>query len=1094
MNQGRPRSAKTPWREFLRTRTLRWRRQAPVEAALAEIRRLDLSGYSDAELRDELAMLRASATDVVAQELLPRVFALVSEAIGRRLGAWRLFDPEHEVGPLAKYREMADRVQEVGPYRSQVGYYTDEGFLDGAAFRRSIVPMLAEMDLDGRGRVIVEALVYVAEKRRFTYTSDVLLPARFYEALAEKDAEGALSLRVTDEQTKAGLLLYRGNIVEMGAGEGKTFAAAFPAVLHAVLGRRVHVITANDYLASRDAEWLAPVYESLGLEVRAILGHMGDEERRYAYQGDIVYGTLREFGFDFLRDNLRYSEDDIVQGPLEVAIVDEADQALIDEAQTPLIIAGSPTTDDGSVHKAKNAVELMTARQQELFPGLVERSRRSDVSLQEQVDILARLYLADPENGHLVGQLSRDERLRRRVLTAAQCALADIGESPLAHGLYYAADPRHEVVVLTDTGQQFLERHLGPTFDTGALELELERIQTGDDISLAERRSEGDRLRRRLSRRYAQMNQVQQTLRACLLLKRDVDYVVAGGEVVLVDKLTGRVRPDSKYQYGLQAALEAKEGVHVHPATEALARVSVQGFMNQYSQLAGMTGTATASASELRRVYGLDVVALPPALPSRRRDLPPRLYASRQDKLQAVVDQVRLCRRVGRPVLVGALTVEQSEEISRLLTQHGVQHRLLNAGTSAGEEEMVQDAGRLGAVTVATNIAGRGTDIVLESGLDESITDGYVKLVRQMLSDGASAIRMACGSGEDADALQSALARQGQISVARRGSAGGGQTVVATSERQTPGAKQVELEFGLGLHVIGTEMNGSSRIDAQLRGRAGRQGEPGTSRLMMSLEDPSIVFGGGSRPPNTQESKSERGGLTFSEGAGTARRIGTAQAAVELDDEASRGSASEYDRAVEQQALSYYGARRDVMQSTSFHAVCLELIGDRARRLVDGYLPPAMIGQYGPQFDGMAEELQLDYGLDIEHLRGLGIEALKQEIESVIAARLEQARARLGERHFDEAAKRLFLRTGDDLWAGHLSRLYDMMLSTSLCARDHRGAVAEYVFRSREAYQRLREEVTDAFLPGLLDFAFHAAPSAGAQRVDVAKDVQEILV
>ena len=322
MNQARPVRAKLPWREILRTRTLRPRRRAPVDGVLADIRRLDLSAYSDSELKEELTRLRVQAADAAAEGLLPTVFALVDEAIGRRLGAWRLFDPEHDVGPLAKYREIADRVLEVGAYRSQVGYYTDEGFLDSAAFRRSIGPMLSEMDLDGGGRAIVETMVYVAEKRRSAHTSDVLLTANFYQALAAKDAGGALSLRMTDEQVRAGLLLYRGNIVEMAAGKGKTFAAAFPAVLHAVLVRRVHIITANDYLASRDAEWLAPVYESLGLEVRAILGHMGDEERKYAYQGDIVYGTLREFGFDFLRDNLRYSVDDIVQGPLEVATVD----------------------------------------------------------------------------------------------------------------------------------------------------------------------------------------------------------------------------------------------------------------------------------------------------------------------------------------------------------------------------------------------------------------------------------------------------------------------------------------------------------------------------------------------------------------------------------------------------------------------------------------------------------------------------------------------------------------------------------------------------------------------------------------------------
>ena len=342
-----------------------WRHRPKSARArlLSTVRSHDFAAHSDEELRAALAGVRAGAGRGRHDGALGLVFSLVDEALRRRLGTWRAFDPEIDHPWLEAYRAVASRIVASGPYRSHVGYYTDDAFLDSPEFHGSLGPLLREFELDPEGRAIVAAMVCVEEKSKVTYTGHILLSARPYRAMAAKDLEGALAFRATDEQLLAGLLLYEGRIVEMNAGEGKTIAAAFPAVMHVASGRRVHVITANDYLASRDAEWLAPVYESLGVTVRAVLGHMSDPERREAYEADVVYGTVRELGFDFLRDNLRFSRRDMVQGTLDVAIVDEADQVLIDESHTPLIISGGATGNLRALHKTKAAVEELAALQ-----------------------------------------------------------------------------------------------------------------------------------------------------------------------------------------------------------------------------------------------------------------------------------------------------------------------------------------------------------------------------------------------------------------------------------------------------------------------------------------------------------------------------------------------------------------------------------------------------------------------------------------------------------------------------------------------------------------------------------------------------------
>jgi preprotein translocase subunit SecA len=1061
---------------------------------LRQIRSHDLAGHSDLDLRNTLAKAQVEASHGDAHEMLPIVFAVADEAISRRLGAWRLFDPGSKQPAKRHYLALAARLLASGPYRSHLGYYTDEAFLETPDFRRSLEPMLTEMGLDLDGKTIVATMVYVEENSKVRYGSDILLPAEFYQAVARKDSDKSLTFRITDEQLLTGCLLYRGKVVEMNAGEGKTMAAAFPAVLHAVSGRSVHVITANDYLASRDAQWLAPVYESLGISVRAVLSHLSDPERQEAYKSRIVYGPLREFGFDFLRDNLKYSTNELVQHSLDVAIVDEADQALIDEARTPLIVAGAASSNSRSVHRVRNAVAEMIARQAELASGLEKEVRAPGLSTRRRRALMAKLYLADPDNGFLVQQFARDARLRRRVQAMAEAGTSDEQSGGLTSDLDYLVDLRNDLVTLTEKGQELLGQLLGSNFDTTALDNQLHLIGSNGELSLDERRRLGDSVRRRLSRRHNQMNQVYQALRAFLLLERDVDYIVSDGQIVLVDKLTGRTRPDSRYQHGLQSALEAKEHVRVNAEPDILGRISVQGFMQQYSTIAGMTGTALSSRDEFLRAYGLDVVSVPPSNPSRRTDHPPRLYASRQDKLSALLGEVRLCQRVGRPVLIGTLTVEQSEEISRGLKERGVEHRVLNAVNSSDEAQIVRSAGKFGAVTVATNMAGRGTDIILEQGLDRKVAQRYSTLVQELLSGDAGQVALSCPTAEAAGILTEALGALGDISVQSLKRGDRADVLVATNGRQRRGGGSVRLEFGLGLCVIGTEMNESSRIDLQLRGRGGRQGEFGSSRFMLSLEDRPLIVHAFAPPAKSREVRSAPSGEHFFEGAQTERRLRRMQTFAEIEDEVARGVMSDYDQAIERQTLSYYRTRKEVISSDSFHPACVDFMHDRARRLVDHYMPLSMINHYSSQFDRMAEELWVDYGVDCETLRGLGIDALKEGLGRLLIERLEAVRARFGASQFDRIEKLLVLQTSDELWVDHLSRLHDLLLSAQLCSHGHKAATAQYLFMSVEAARRLREEVIDTFLPRLVNFAAGAEGALGTPEASTVEDIHEILV
>ena len=585
---------------------------------------------------------------------------------------------------------------------------------------------------------------------------DVQLPADFYRAVRERDTDNLLCFRPTDEQLLAGLHLLRGKVVEMQAGEGKTVAIAFAAVMQAALGRAVHVMTVNDYLAERDCRLLAPVYRSLGLSVGAALEPMERAERRAAYGCDVVYGTLREFGFDFLRNNLAGGRGEQIPLRHQVAIVDEADQALIDEGDTPLIIAGPAPEVAHGWRRVNGVVAELAAEQEKVAEDYGLRLKETPAGSASFGVLLCLGLLAQPRNGELRRLAMQQPGAYRRGLAAVYPYGNDEADEELIGDLYCMVDDRERLVTLTAKGMAFLERQLGELF----------AVEVGEGAS----QGEAGKISRRAARKLNLANQVYQSLRAHLLLEKGVDYLVSDGTVVLLDPHTGRLKPDNSYQDGLQSALEAKERSSLWTAAgESLAQVSVRGFADRYEFLSGITGTALAATEEFRRRYSVETVAVPTSNPLQRVDLPSRVYSCEEDKVAALVAEVAKCKELERPVLVGVQTVEQSVVVSRALAAGGIEHRVLNAVKSHEEADIIRQAGGYGAVTVATNMAGRGTDIVLDPELEQRLVARCVEVVLEKIAGGCTAVAVDCYTREERDLLERAFLSRRRVRVNQPG-------------------------------------------------------------------------------------------------------------------------------------------------------------------------------------------------------------------------------------------------------------------------------------------------------------------------------------
>ncbi|MGQ9780057.1 MAG: preprotein translocase subunit SecA [Bacillota bacterium] len=858
-------------------------------------------------------------------------------------------------------------------------------------------------------------------------TLDDLLPEAF--AAVREAAKRTLGQRHFDVQLMGGIVLHEGKIAEMKTGEGKTLVATLPAYLNALTGRGVHVVTVNDYLAKRDSEWMGAIYRFLGLKVGVILHHHDAAQRREAYAADITYGTNNEFGFDYLRDNMALRLDEVVQRELHYAIVDEVDSILIDEARTPLIISGPVERSEEALYlELKPLVVRLRQKQSSLIKGLLDEAERrlhADPNDEEAVEKLLLVRRGDPKNPRLL-QMIADRPVLKGKMDRLESRLSVEKLLPQFDGeLYCVVDERANNVELTEKGIELLGGGRPEEFVLPELDVELEAIESNEALSPEEK----ERAREAVEERYRLISErihaIHQLVKAYWLFEQDVNYVVKDGQVIIVDEFTGRLMPGRRWSDGLHEAIEAKEGVRVAERNQTLATITLQNYFRMYKKLAGMTGTAETEAVEFKKIYGLDVVVIPTNLPMIRQDLPDVVYRTQQAKYRAVVEEIKERHRKGQPVLVGTITIESSERLSRMLKQEGIPHQVLNAKYHEKEAEIIAQAGRVGAVTIATNMAGRGTDIML-GGNPEF-------LARQFLRE---------------KGLDPATAPPEEWAAAR-----------AKAKAITDVEHDRVVALG-GLHVIGTERHESRRIDNQLRGRAGRQGDPGSSRFYVSLEDDLMrLFGG-----ETIGHLMQRLGWTDDmpiDHPRISRAIENAQRKVEARNFELRKHVLEYDDVLNKQREIIYAQRRQLLEGADVHQRVLEMIEANIDRLLAAHAPEKSPPE---EWDlaglvNAGRRICLPWGITPASLAGLDRAGLREELIRRTLAAYEEKEKQIGREQMRELERIVLLRTIDAKWMDHLQNMDDLREGIGLQAYGQHDPLVAYKFEAYKMFKEMTEEI-----------------------------------
>ena len=800
-----------------------------------------------------------------------------------------------------------------------------------------------------------------------------------------------------DVQIVGGVILHRGNVAEMKTGEGKTLVAAFPIYLNALTGRGVHLITVNDYLAQRDAEWMGEIYKRLGLTVGYILNNMSPEQRKNNYSCDITYGTNNEFGFDYLRDNMALQKDDLVQRGHAFAIVDEVDSVLIDEARTPLIISGAVDAPvDTTFSELRPLVQNLVQKQNSLVAKIV-----SD----------AESLMKDEKNndsGYKFLQALRGMPKHPKVMKAFQ----EAGTKKLAHqiesefmrdkklhevdeDLFFSIDEKTHVIDITEKGRNTLAPNDPEVFIIPDLGEILHDIEKNDNLSQLEKDQEKDKAHQLHADRSGKIHNMTQLLRAYTLYEKDVEYVVQDGRVQIVDEFTGRILSGRRYSDGLHQALETKENVKIERETQTLATITIQNYFRMYDKLAGMTGTAETEAEEFGSIYNLDVLAIPTHMPVVRDDRNDLIYKTTREKYNAVVEEISKSHKSGQPTLVGTISVEVSELLSRMLKREGVPHNVLNAKQHQGEAEIVARAGQKGAVTIATNMAGRGTDIKLGRG----ITD-----------------------------------------------------------------------LG-GLHIIGTERHESRRIDLQLRGRSGRQGDPGSSVFYLSLEDDLMRLFNSERIASVMDRLGAEEGEVITAKMVT-RAIENAQKKVEQRNFGIRKHLLEYDDVMNQQRQVIYDLRRQALNdeeiSNSIEDMLDDYVDDELAKMED--MSPQN-WDWGNIKQNFASHLLVEVNLELVQ-NHIGMNDIT--IEHVREFVLEKAREVYNSRKsllpsdvMNGFEKFVALRTIDEKWKDHLYAMDQLREGINLRAYGQKNPLLEYKSEGFQMFQQMMADTSELTLQRL---------------------------
>lgn len=766
-------------------------------------------------------------------------------------------------------------------------------------------------------------------KQRFAQgeSLDELLPEAF--AVCRTAAQRVLGMRHYDVQLIGGIVLHEGRIAEMRTGEGKTLTATLPAYLNGLSGAGVHVVTVNDYLASRDAEWNRPLFEFLGLSIGVVRSQQPPDEKRAAYRADITYGTNNEFGFDYLRDNMAFRLEDRFQRGHAYALIDEVDSILIDEARTPLIISGA--SEDSS-------------------------------RLYAQIDKLIPL-------------LTRQ------------------AEEAVADGGHYWFDEKSRQVELTEVGHEFVEDRM----------VEMGLLAEGDSLYSPAHLN--------------LLHHVHAALRGHVLFQRDVHYIVNNDEVVIVDEHTGRTMPGRRWSDGLHQAVEAKEGVTIQSENQTMATTTFQNLFRLYRKLSGMTGTADTEAAEFHQIYGLDVVVIPTHRPMVRKDLEDLVYMSPEDKYSAIVADIIAYREKGAPILVGTATIEASELLSNALNKANISHRVLNAKFHEHEAEIIAQAGRSGTVTIATNMAGRGTDILL---------GGSWKAEADKLGDAITP--------EQRDALRLAWE-----------------------------ADHAKVMAAGGLHIIGSERHESRRIDNQLRGRAGRQGDPGVTRFYLSLEDDLMRIFASDRVKGMMKSLGMKPGEAI-EHPWVSKSIEGAQRKVEARNFDIRKNLLKYDDVANEQRQAIYRQRDDILGAEHISDNVTLIFSDVVESVINVYIPPQSLDE---QWDiaGLEQAIQADFNLTLPVQKWLDEdsklheEGLRERIKEAVQSAWQEKRERMGATVANQLEKQLMLQVIDRHWKDHLAQMDYLRKGIHLRGYAQRNPEQEYKREAFELFEQLVNSV-----------------------------------
>jgi len=803
-----------------------------------------------------------------------------------------------------------------------------------------------------------------------------------------------------DVQLIGGVVLHKGKISEMATGEGKTLVSTLPVFLNSLTGRGVHVVTVNDYLAQRDKEWMNPVFAFHNLSVGVILNTMIPEERREQYSCDITYGTNNELGFDYLRDNMAGTPEEMVQRNFYYAIVDEVDSVLIDEARTPLIISGPvPNADNSKFQEIKPWIEQLVRAQQHLVASFLSEAEKILKTKPGDLDAglaLLRVKRGQPKNTRYIKMLSQ-QGIAKLVHNTENEYLKDNSSrmQEVDDALYYAVDEKGGTIDLTDKGREFLSKLSHQDSDIFMLPdvgSEVAGIESNAAIAVADKIQKKDEVYRLFADRSERLHNISQLLKAYSLFERDDEYVVQNGQVMIVDEFTGRILSGRRYSDGLHQAIEAKENVKIEGETQTMATVTIQNFFRLYKKLAGMTGTAETEASEFFEIYKLDVVVIPTNSKIVRKDMDDLVYKTRREKYNAVVQKVEELQKKGQPVLVGTTSVDVSETISRMLRAKKIAHNVLNAKQNDREAEIVAEAGQKNAVTIATNMAGRGTDIKLGVGV---------------------------------------------------------------------------RELG-GLFILGSERHESRRIDRQLRGRAGRQGDPGESVFFVSLEDELMRLFGSDRVISIMDRLGHEEGDVIEHSMIT-KSIERAQKKVEDQNFAIRKRLLEYDDVLNQQREVIYSRRRNGLLKDRLTSDILDLLKDYSEVVVKKYHKEHDVDGIEEQ---LMRELSIEFKPDRETFERDGVEATAEKLYETALAFYRRKEAAVPEEIMQQIEKYAVLSVIDLRWREHLREIDSLREGINLRAYGQKDPLLEY---KQEAYRLFIDLLRDIELE-TLSLAFKLFP------------------